>query len=85
MHESQYTAFAESGATTPHNGTFTAPPVLTPRQFHEVTGRVIGLNSIYELLRAQRIRHVKIGSRFLILASETTAFFDREAASGWTA
>lgn len=61
---------------------FTPPPVLTPREFYQATKGVIGLNSIYELLRAQRIRHVKIGPRFLILASETTAFFDREASNG---
>ena len=65
--------------------TFTTPPVLTPRQFHEAIHGVIGLNTIYELLRANRVRHVKVGSRFLILASEVTEFFDREAAQGWEA
>ncbi len=62
---------------------FAPPPVITPREFHQATGQVIGLNAIYELLRANRIRHVKVGTRYLILASETRAFFEREAYGGW--
>lgn len=72
-------------APTAGNHYFAPPPVLTPRQFHEAIQGVIGLNTIYELLRAKRIRSVKVGSRYLILASETTEFFDREATSAWTA
>jgi hypothetical protein len=65
--------------------TFTPPAVLTPRQFHAEINGVIGLNAIYEMVRAKRLRHVKIGSRYLILASETTEFFQREAGMGWAA
>jgi excisionase family DNA binding protein len=73
-------------AADAHAGrTFSPPPVLTPRQFHEAIQGVVGLNTIYELLRSNRIRRVKVGSRYLILASEVTEFFDREAAQGWEA
>ena len=65
--------------------TFTPPTVLTPRQFHDEIRGVIGLNTIYELLRANRLRHVKIGSRYLILGTEATDFFEREAGMGWAA
>jgi excisionase family DNA binding protein len=69
-----------------HGGhTFTPLAVLTPRQFYESILGVIGLNTIYELLRANRIRHVKVGSRYLILASEATEFFERTAEAGWAA
>lgn len=73
MYQEQQT---QAGATA---HAFTAPPVLTPREFHRAIGHVVGLNAIYELLRANRIRNVKVGNRYLILATETTAFFQREA------
>lgn len=59
--------------------TFSPPVVVSPEAFHEAIGGAIGKNRIYELLRAGRIRHVRIGSRFLILASEVHDFFQREA------
>lgn len=65
-------------STTP-TAAFVPPPVLTPEAFHEAIGGVIGKNRIYELLHAGRLRHVRMGSRFLILAAETEAFFEREA------
>lgn len=61
--------------------TFSPPQVITPQAFHLATGGVVGLNRIYELLRARRIRHVRIGNRYLILAREITEFFVREADS----
>ncbi len=61
------------------SSTFTPPVVLTPETFHDAIGGSIGKNRIYELLRAGRIRHVRIGSRFLILATEVHDFFHREA------
>lgn len=64
--------------------TFTPPAVLSPRAFHQAIAGVIGLNRIYELVRAKRLRHVKIGNRYLILASEVSEFFHREAEL-WTA
>lgn len=65
---------------TPHSATFSPPPVLTPEAFHQRIGGVIGKNRIYELLHAGRIRHVRIGNRFLILGQEVSDFFEREAA-----
>lgn len=59
--------------------TFAPPPVLTPDAFHAAIGGAIGKNRIYELLQDGRIRHVRNGSRFLILASEVDNFFEREA------
>jgi excisionase family DNA binding protein len=59
--------------------TFRPPVVLTPEAFHEAIGGVIGKNRIYELLHAGRLRHVRNGSRFLILYAEVHDFFEREA------
>lgn len=58
---------------------FLPPPVLTPQAFHKAIQGTIGLNTIYELLRAGRLRHARIGNRYLVLASETHDFFEREA------
>lgn len=63
----------------PAPGTFNPPVVLTPEAFHVAIGGALGKNTIYELLHAGRLRHVRIGSRFLILVSEVAAFFEREA------
>ena len=63
-----------------NTSTFQPPVVLTPEAFHHATGGAIGKNRIYELLHAGRIRHVRIGNRFLILAHEVQDFFEREAA-----
>jgi excisionase family DNA binding protein len=60
--------------------TFQPPVVLSPEAFHEAIGGAIGKNRIYELLHAGRLRHVRNGSRFLILGSEVHEFFQREAA-----
>lgn len=56
--------------------------VLSPLAFHQAIGEVIGKNRIYELLRANRLRHVKIGSRYLILRTEIDDFFVRESETG---
>lgn len=61
------------------SSTFQPPVVLSPESFHDAIGGAIGKNRIYELLHAGRIRHVRIGSRFLILAGEVQDFFLREA------
>lgn len=58
---------------------FQPPVVLSPESFHDAIGGAIGKNRIYELLHAGRIRHLRIGSRFLILATEVQDFFLREA------
>lgn len=63
----------------PAPGRFNPPVVLTPEAFHVAIGGALGKNRIYELLHSGRLRHVRIGSRFLILATEAEAFFEREA------
>ena len=66
-------------SSTQQHRPFTPPPVLTPEGFHHSIGGALGKNRIYELLHAGRIRHVRVGSRFLILTTEVRDFFLREA------
>ena len=55
-------------------------PLLTPEEFRTVAlGGTIGRNSIYELIRANRIKHVKVGRKILIPRSEAQDFPEREA------
>lgn len=54
-------------------------PLLTPDEFREGLKNTIGRNSIYELLAAGKIRHLKLGRKILIPASELDAFPLREA------
>ena len=55
-------------------------PLLTPEEFRQIgLGGAVGRNSIYELIRANRIRHVKIGRKILIPRSEVHDFPAREA------
>lgn len=56
-------------------------PLLTPDEFRDALGSAIGRGSIYELLRAGRIRHVKLGRKILIPRSEVEAFIERGATS----
>ena len=54
-------------------------PLLTPEEFRTVAlGGTIGRNSIYELIRANRIKHVKVGRKILIPRSEAHDFPKRE-------
>lgn len=54
-------------------------PFLTPEQFRtSALGGCIGRGTLYELIRAKRIRHVRIGRKILIPASEATDFPERE-------
>ena len=55
-------------------------PLLTPEEFRTVAlGGTIGRNSIYELIRANRIKHVKVGRKILIPRSEAQDSPEREA------
>lgn len=59
--------------------TFQRP--LTVKEFHQAIGGVIGLNTLYDYCRSKRIKCVTVGkSKLLILPSEVTEFFIREAA-----
>ena len=58
----------------------TNKPLLTPEEFRQIgLGGGVGRNSIYELIRSNRIRHVKIGRKILIPSSEVHDFPAREA------
>ena len=54
-------------------------PLLTLDEFHHALGGAIGRNTLYGLVRANRIRHVRLGRKILIPAKEVTDFPDREA------
>jgi excisionase family DNA binding protein len=54
-------------------------PLLTTDEFIEGMGFTIGRSSVYEFLRAGKIRHLKVGRKILILASELAEFPQREA------
>ncbi len=56
------------------------PKLLSPRQFWSALGKSVGLNYIYESIRAGRIKHFKIGTRILIPASELSDWVERETA-----
>ena len=52
--------------------------LLTPRQY-KAERPEIGLNSIYKALKDKRLRHIRVGRKFLILASEVSDWPRREA------
>ena len=54
-------------------------PFLSPKQFREATGNMIGTNNLYGMLEAKVIRSVKIGRKYLIPASEVQDFPRRVA------
>lgn len=53
-------------------------PFYTPAEFYTALGGSIGRSAIYELVRANRIRHVRLGRKILIPATELTEFPLRE-------
>jgi len=53
-------------------------PFYTPAEFYTALGGTIGRSAIYELVRANRIRHVRLGRKILIPATELTEFPHRE-------
>ena len=52
--------------------------LLSPDQFRETYFPKIGRNAIYDMLRAGRIRSIRVGRRILIPVSEANAFIERE-------
>jgi excisionase family DNA binding protein len=61
--------------TTPLN------PTVSQAEFSEQTG--LGINRVNELVRAGRIKHVRLGVRNVrIPRAEITEFFEREIAEG---
>ena len=53
--------------------------LVSPDEFRTQLHNVIGRNSIYELIAANRIRHIRIGRKILIPVSEIVDFPRREA------
>ncbi len=54
-------------------------PLVSPKEFYRCHGSAIGLTSIYEGVKSNRIKHIKIGRKILIPASEVEAWPLREA------
>ena len=52
---------------------------LSPVELYNCYGGTIGKSSIYEALKGNRIKHIKLGRKILILASEIEAWPLREA------
>lgn len=55
---------------------------LSPDQFWQAlreAGVPVGRTSVYEGLRSRRIKHVKIGRKYLIPRTEVTGWLEREA------
>lgn len=52
--------------------------LLTPAEFCAALDGAIGRNSAYELIRAGRIRSIKLGRKILIPQVEVNAFIERE-------
>ena len=58
----------------------TPEALLSPAEFRSKLGNSVGRNSVYEAIRAGRIRVVRIGRKILILPSEVAEWPIREAA-----
>jgi excisionase family DNA binding protein len=55
------------------------PGLITPDELYKRYGGTIGKGSIYEALKANKIRHLKVGRKILILESEVEQWPLREA------
>ena len=53
-------------------------PLLSPDEFLKEMQGTIGRNSVYGLIQANRIKHVRLGRKILIPRSELTDFLVRE-------
>lgn len=56
-----------------------AGALITPDEFRRQIGDKVGRNFVYEAIRANRIRHIRIGRKILVLASEVSEWPLREA------
>jgi excisionase family DNA binding protein len=57
----------------------TTNSLLSPAVFHARLEGAVGKSSIYEAVKGNRIKHLKLGRKILILASEVEAWPLREA------
>ena len=53
-------------------------PLLSPDEFLQAMQGTIGRNSVYGLIQAKRIKHIRLGRKILIPRSELTDFPLRE-------
>lgn len=60
----------------------TQPTFLTAHEFHQAFEGKVGLASIYEAMRTGEIKHVRLGRKLLILASEVRDWPLRMAKGG---
>ena len=60
----------------------TVKNLLSPAEFYNCFDGMVGKSSIYEALKGNRIKHLKLGRKILILASEVEAWPLREAKRG---
>ena len=56
-----------------------AKPLLSPDEFFRELQGTIGRNSVYGLIQAGRIKHVRIGRKILIPRRELEEFLIRES------
>ncbi len=54
-------------------------PLLTPNEFLEALDHAVGRNSLYGLIQAGKIRHLRLGRKILIPRSEVINFPARES------
>lgn len=55
-----------------------AKPLLSPEEFIKAMQGTLGRNSVYGLIQANRIKHLRLGRKILIPRSELTDFLVRE-------
>ena len=68
------------GSATP---SVPVPTLLTVKEFWQAFGGQVGRNTIYELIRDERIKSIRLGERkWLIPASEVTDWPARELERG---
>lgn len=53
-------------------------PLLSPDEFLDAMQNTIGRNSLYGLIQAKRVKHIRLGRKILIPRSELTDFLVRE-------
>ena len=75
VHNAPFIAGMGADAPSPQTS---VPRLLTPEQFWRHFGGAIGRGAIYEMIRQNRIRHIRIGRKILITQDEVIDFPRRE-------
>ena len=58
------------------------PDLLTPNEFRARFKGMIGRNTLYNAIRARRIKHIRLGRKILILGTEVRDWPLRESIGG---